>query len=163
MAVSRLLLCGPQYTNIDHSLLLEFRDAVTYQAPLQFLLRALRQLPTLRHCISEACPETVYTPSAHHWDIISQFLCDGSLKDPVWRSPSNALLAPLTVAFQFFHISNLQGDVDGHANLFAVLSSIDDVQGCCIGSLTAAVVQVSQDERQLELLATRAVNIAACI
>lgn len=160
-----VLLCGPQYTKLDCSDILRFRKAISERPQLQFLARAFKQLPSLCQTILKTCPKTSGVKSAGQLESLRDFLEGSSLEDTVWESPGNALLAPISVALQIYEISLLRGEDEGLSHPFSVAEDLAfvDVQGFCVGFLTAAVLAGSRDEQDFELLATRALNLAACV
>ena len=74
----------------------------------------------------------------------------------------NVLLAPLTVASQLasaLHDEQLEGPKIS----LPATDTLIDVQGFCVGFLTAAIIASSRDIEDLKVLAAKALALAVCI
>lgn len=151
------VLFGPQGTlTVDG--MLEVRRLITETPDLEFLSETISELPSLWSTVLDAWPDLVRVPAKKKLQELAQFFQGGSnlsLLEPT----NNTILCPLTVITQIVDFWKL-GHGDGETSV--IESSMQDVQGFCLGFLTAVAISCAKDEAQYQLLAAKAVRLALC-
>lgn len=152
------LLFGPQGTVTLESML-EIRKLLQENSELVFLSRTISELPTLWPAILEVWPDLDRVPGVNRLSELCQFFKGGpalTFLEPT----NNILLSPLTVISQIVDFWKLSHGVD---NPSSMESPLRDVQGFCLGFLTATAISCSRDEAQFQALASKAVRLALCM
>nr|AGI60155.1 type I polyketide synthase PKS2 [Dolichousnea longissima] len=151
------VLFGPQGTMTLKSML-EIRNLLQENPDLDFLSRTISELPSLWPIISDSWPDLGHTPAERRLSELCQFFQGGptlTFLEPT----NNILLSPLTVISQIVEFWKLS---HGIHNALSPESTLQDVQGFCLGFLTATAVSCSRNERQFRVLASKAAYIS-CI
>lgn len=152
------VLFGPQGT-LTMDKMFEVRKLLQKTSDLEFLSRTISELPSLWSTISDAWPELAKVPAKRKLEELCQFFQGGSnlsLLEPA----NNTILCPLTVITHIIDFWKL-----GHDNeeTSVIESSMQDVQGFCLGFLTATAISCAKDETQYQALAAKAVRLATCV
>ena len=157
------ILCGSQLLNIDPLQLNRFRENVREDSQLSFLQVALSQLVDVWEFASESFQAQWRPPQKNKLAILQAFLNGQDILGAIDNQKNNnILLAPLTVALQIVKL--LQKSPDSSiSSLFQANRRVENVQGFCIGFLTAIVIAYSSDEAQFRILCNKAINLAMCI
>ena len=161
-----VLLCGSQYTVLSAQQLSNLRDVLHSNGDLKFLAEALAQLHACWPAVQDAYAPLRRSTDAAQLEKLREYIDTDDVEaiDTKVR-PNNVLLAPLTVAMQLAQLV-ASGDVPGLQDNFATFPAsayLKDVQGFCIGFLTAIVVACARDQSGFERMAVRALRLAVCI
>lgn len=151
------VLFGPQGL-LTKDMMFEARRMLKETPDLGFLKATILELPSLWPTISNAWPHLAELPALERLEQVSHFFQGGSNLGFL-ESESNTILCLLTVVTQIIDFWKL-GQGDGEERI--VWSSMQDVQGFCLGFLTAAAISCSKDETQYRSLAATAVRLATC-
>ncbi|KAK4155038.1 hypothetical protein C8A00DRAFT_13874 [Chaetomidium leptoderma] len=167
------VLFGPQGP-VTAASLLEIRQLMRDHVDLHFLSKAIEELPALWPDIVRAYPDLarLSPAAAPKLDELARFFNssssdnnnnNNSAPDLLLLSPglpaNNVLLCPLTVVAQVVDFWSLTRDNEESLSE----SPLRDVQGLCLGFLTAAAVSCSRSEAQYQTLAANAVRLALCL
>lgn len=164
------VLFGPQGTFTRESML-EMRNFLRDNPALDFLSTTISELPALWPAILDVCPGLDKIPGKTSLDELVRFLFEGGDPAAILCSEplptNNIIMSPLTVISQIIEFwklthgcffDNNDNNNDGHQS-----SNISDVQGFCLGFLTAMSVSCSRSEGQFQTLSSKAVRLAACL
>ncbi|KAL7929919.1 hypothetical protein V8C35DRAFT_314154, partial [Trichoderma chlorosporum] len=152
------VLFGPQ-GQVTTNTLLELRALLHENSHLNFLSETISELPTIWRAILGACPDLDRLPAEKRLTELSQFFEGGPA--PTFSEPAdNVLLCPLTV---IAHIVEFWKATHGLGDRSFIGSQLRDVQGFCLGFLTAAALSCSRNEDQYKSLASTAVRLALCL
>jgi Starter unit:ACP transacylase in aflatoxin biosynthesis len=164
------VLFGPQGTVTCESML-EMRKFLRDNPALDFLSTTISELPALWPAILDVCPGLDKIPAKMRLNELVRFLFEGGDPAAILCSEplpaNNIIMSPLTVISQiieFWKLShgcffdNNDNNNDGHHS-----SNISDVQGFCLGFLTAMSVSCSRSEAQFQALSSKAVRLAVCL
>lgn len=152
------VLFGPQDTIAPQSLL-DIRSLLQENADLDFLSRTISELPTLWPAIQEVWPQLNKLPGARKLTELCHFF-QGGPSLTFSESTNNLLLSPLTIISQIIDFWKLSHGVDSRP---PIESHLGDVQGFCLGFLTATAISCSRNEAQFQALASKAVRLALCM
>lgn len=157
------ILFGPQSTLTTESIS-EIRSTIVQDPALSFLHDVLRNLPLLWPSILKAWPALNSLPGETYLVQLGRFFQEGG--DPsAFCETSNIISAPLAVVSQIIDFWKTKD----HINCFhfsegpAERPPLLDVQGFCIGSLTAAAAACSHNTEDFENFSSKAVHLAVCI
>ena len=150
------VLFGPQGALTSESLF-DIRTSLQEHPDLKFLLSTIWELPSLWPAILDVLPELDVVPARKRLNELCIFFQGGPAL--TFESADNLLLCPLTVVIQIIDFWKLT-----HATELPSLhgSQLQDVQGFCLGFLTAIVASCSRNETQFQDLAAKAVRLAVC-
>ncbi|KAL7940701.1 hypothetical protein V8C42DRAFT_361770 [Trichoderma barbatum] len=152
------VLFGPQ-GQVTTNTLLEIRALLHENTHLNFLSETISELPTLWRAILGAWPDLDRLPAEERLTELSQFFKGGPA--PSFSEPAdNILLCPLTVIAQ---IVEFWKSTHGIGDRSFIGSQLRDVQGFCLGFLTAVALSCSRNEAQYKSLASTAVRLAVCL
>lgn len=146
-----LLLFGPQLTRLIPSHLSEMRAKILNKGDdnkFGFIADVIRKLPSKWPVVAKSCPSLVSLAGDENLQKLVRYLDTGDVVHV--DSPGNVLLAPLTVVSQIIEYIQLEGQPV-------------NVQGFCIGFLTAATVSCAKDQSELEELVATSILLAVCI
>ncbi|KAI5463904.1 hypothetical protein BGZ63DRAFT_442671 [Mariannaea sp. PMI_226] len=145
-----LLLFGSQIPRISADAMKELRRTIFRDSKLEFLLGILQHLPTRwdTTCLNHA-PFEYLTDAKTHLQQLTEFFETEAADVPFNILSCNLTLAPLTVIL--------------HMVEYMSLGLQGNVQGFCVGFLSAAAVASSRDVSELERWVAVAVNLAVCI
>jgi Starter unit:ACP transacylase in aflatoxin biosynthesis len=152
------VLFGPQGALTSKSLL-ELRTLLQEDSDLNFLSSTISELPSLWPATLEVWPDLDIVPAKKRLTELCRFFQGG----PAVAFPTptnNILLCPLTVITQIVDFWKLTHGVD-LPSLFE--AQLRDVQGFCLGFLTAIAVSCSRDEKQFQALVSKVVRLAVCM
>ncbi|KAL8932160.1 MAG: hypothetical protein Q9211_006490, partial [Gyalolechia sp. 1 TL-2023] len=156
MAASALLLFGPVSPRPSQAYLSQLQTSITERGDHKFLVELIQELPDLWPTILQASPQLHSVRGAEQLDQLNPFLATGTLPDA--GALSNLVAAPLTV---ISHISEVLSQSRDSGQV--TIPALDNVQGFCIGFLTAAALATSRDTIELRQYASVAVRLALCI
>ena len=157
------ILCGSQLLEIDPLQLNRFRETVREDSQLSFLQVALSQLVDVWEVASESFQAQWRPPQKIKLATLQAFLNGQDTLGAIDNQKNNnILLAPLTVALQIVKLLHKSPD-SSISSLFQADRRVENVQGFCIGFLTAIVIAYSSDEAQFRILCNKAINLAMCI
>jgi hypothetical protein len=152
------VLFGPQGPVTEKSLL-EIRTILCENTQLSFLLEAISELPTIWPALVNAWPGLTKLAGDRRLKELSDYLHgDTDLAFP--EALGNILLCPLTVISQIIEFWQL---THGNTEQPYPESNLQDVQGFCLGFLTAVSISCSKNEAQYELLVLKAIRLAVCL
>ncbi|KIA75609.1 polyketide synthase [Aspergillus ustus] len=169
MERSVLLLFGPQQSTIRPEALTRLASTILNNPNLGFLLEVLDDLEDLWSDILEACP---YLTRIAGRETLSQlrlfFRARSDAADLIECPAKNIVLSVITVISQVVDLWRHASTDVRLASIPASRSmkgsaSVKDVQGFCIGFLTAAAVASSTTQEALERNITVALRLAVCI
>lgn len=143
-----LLLFGPQVPQLSPSSLLDLRNTIFSNDDFDFLRRIIMKLPSIWPVIEGAIPAMAKVAGEQKLIQLVEFLETGQIIQT--KTASNILLATLTVVSQT--VEYVQSATSPH-----------DVQGFCIGFLTASVVSCAENRSELEDLIEKAICLAVCV
>lgn len=152
------VLFGPQGTVTAKSME-ETRELLHDNPDLYFLLETISELQDLWPVIQDVWPRLDRLSAQKKLASLSDFFQGGpppTLSGPI----NNILLSPLTVISQIIEFWKLSHGFD---NRPSKESQLRDVQGFCLGFLTATTVSCSTNETQFKSLAPKAVRLALCM
>ncbi len=152
------VLFGPQGALTSKSLL-ELRTLLQENSDLEFLLSTIFELSSLWPAILEVCPGLNIVPAKERLTELSCFFQGGPALTFL-KPTNNILLCPLTVITQIVDFWKLTHVFEFPSPLE---SQLRDVQGFCLGFLTAVAVSCSRNETQFKILASKAVRLAVCM
>jgi hypothetical protein len=152
------VLFGPQGLVTPESLP-EIRGLLQANQQLQFLSEVVESLPALWPTILEAWPSLHSVPAEEALQQLAEFFAGGVLPEDS-AFATNTLLSPLTVMLQIIEFSKLSCSFE---DLPPSERRVQDVQGFCLGFLTATAVSCSSTEEQFRLLASNAIRLALCL
>ncbi|EAS32138.2 polyketide synthase [Coccidioides immitis RS] len=163
------VLFGPQGTVTSESML-EMRKFLEDNPALDFLSTTISELPALWPAVLDVCPSLDKIPAKKKLNELVRFLTEGGDPAAILSSeplPSNnIIISPLTVVYQIIEFWKLShgyffdsNDDSGCQNP----SNISDVQGFCLGFLTAISVSCARSEAQFQSLSSKAVRLAMCL
>ncbi|KAF3481903.1 uncharacterized protein GIQ15_04662 [Arthroderma uncinatum] len=151
------VLFGPQGTVTPKSML-EIRTLLQENPGLDFLSKTISDLPELWPAIVEVLPQLCKLPAKEKLAELCQFFQGGPV--PTFTEPTNnLLLSPLGVISQTIDFWKLSHGLD---NRLSIGSQLADVQGFCLGFLTATAISCSNNEAEFQMLASKAVRLALC-
>ncbi|KAL8883015.1 MAG: hypothetical protein Q9198_000074 [Flavoplaca austrocitrina] len=156
MANPSLLLFGPVSVQPSQAHLSQLRTSIIERTDLKFLSELIDELPNLWSTIVQNAPQLDSVPGEEQLNQLRQFLISGSL--PNADALGNVMTAPLTIIFQISELVGQQRDLGK-----AKFPRLENVQGFCLGFLTAAAVASSQNATELQEFASVAVRLAVCI
>lgn len=162
------MIFGPQGTVTCESLV-EMRKLLRDNPALDFLSTTISELPSLWSAILDVCPGLDKIPGNTKLDGLVRFMSEGGDLAAILRSEplptNNIIMSTLTVISQIIEFWNIShgffdnnSDKNGHHS-----SDISDVQGFCLGFLTAMFVSCSRSEAQFQDLSSKAVRLAVGI
>ena len=152
------VLFGPQSTVTSQSLL-EIRTSVRDNPGLHFLWNKILELPKLWPAILNVWPDAEKVQGEEKLNDLCEFFQGGPA--PTFSEfTSNILLCPLTLISQIIEFWELSR---GIGNRLYITSQLRDVQGFCLGFLTATAISCSRNEAEFQALASKAVHLAVCI
>lgn len=154
------LLFGPQSTITSESIT-QIRATILEDPALRFLHDVLKDLFLLWPSITKAWPAlNSLSGETHLIELGSFFQKGGDL--PAFSVTSNIIWAPLAVVSQIIRFWKTKD----HIKCFHTSAGgpqLIDVQGFCIGSLTAAAAACSRDIEDFKNFSSKAVHLAVCI
>ena len=156
MTAPSLLLFGPVSPRLSHEYLGEIQRSIKGNPDLKFLADTVDELPSLLHTIQQASPFPERSLGVGQLDQLASLLHSGIL--PKIATLNNTVLAPLTV---LSHIAEFLPRVREFGN--APFPTVNNVQGFCIGFLTAAALAVSRKESEFQTFAATALRLALCV
>lgn len=153
------VLFGPQGT-MSPDTLLAIRRSLHETPALEFLSRTIAELPTLWPDLLEALPGLEGSSAQKYLSELACFFREDSPPAFPEHVNTNTLLSPLTVIHQIVEFWKLSHGVDTSSS---AKTHFQDVQGFCVGFLTASAVSCSKNETEFQSLAAKAVRLALCI
>lgn len=156
MAFSSLLLFGPVSQPPTKERLVELQQSLREDPNLKFLTDEIRTLPYLLPHLQEALPEV--DPITGADELSTLHVLTGS-PSPRTTWTRNIVLAPLTIISQivdFWH--SRRGEAE-HTSF----PGTDNVQGFCLGFLTATALATSRSPSDFRRSASIALRLAVCI
>ncbi|KAL9012897.1 MAG: hypothetical protein Q9173_002362 [Seirophora scorigena] len=155
-AASSLLLFGPVSPNPGQTHVIQLRKSILERPNLDFVTGLIKGLPSLWRTIVQACPQLDAIAGLEELEQLHQLLTSGAIStvDPL----NNLVTAPLTVISQISEVLSQDRDEDGTS-----FPGLDNVQGFCLGFLTAAALASSRDTTDFRHYASVAVRLAICI
>ena len=155
MASSSLLLFGPVSPRPVEASVVELRKALRGNPDFQFLVDVLEELPSLRQAVQKVLP---HTSTLREHEQVEQLKWLATMNLPEDYELSNVVSAPLTVISQI--VEYLRSSPTAGSAQFPYF---ENVQGFCIGFLSAAALAVSKDKEDFRHFASVAVRLAMCI
>ncbi len=164
-----LLVVGPKRSRVSPKDLAELRSIITSTPDLAFLVEIVAGLESLWPTITWAHPELKSIRGEESLSSLRQFLEGGELSNLVQAEarPNNILLDVVTVLshiVDFWRVATTKIEnvlfASGSVNPSGYLK---DIQGFCLGFLTAAAVSSSKDKSEFETNIAAALRIAVCI
>lgn len=152
------MLFGPQGVITQRSLL-EIRDFLQENPALDFLSQTIAELPNLWPVLVGVWPSLDKVPAKKRLDDLLRFF-EGGPAPTFSESTNNILLSPMTVIAQIVEFYKLSHDDD---NQRSEDFQFQDVQGFCVGFLTATAISCSKNEAQFKTVASKAVRLAFAI
>ena len=156
MAASSLLLFGPVSPKPTPTDLARLRTSIEERADLKFMRGLIKGLPSLWPVIVQACPQLSSIAGSEQLEQLNQSLTSGTLLDT--DALSNLIAAPLTIISQISEVLSQDRD-----RTDASFPRLKNVQGFCLGFLTAAAFASSRDPTDFRHYASVAVRLAVCI
>lgn len=156
MAASSLLLFGPLSPKPSQTHVAQLRKSISEIPDLDFMTGLIKGLPSLWPTIVQACPQLDAIAGLEELEQLHQLLTSGAISTvgPL----SNLVAAPLTVISQIREVLSQDRDEEG-----TCFPGLDNVQGFCLGFLTAAALASSRDTTDFRHYASVAVRLAICI
>ena len=139
--------------------LLDVRVLLQENAELNFLSCTISELPSLWPAILEVWPDLGIVPAKKRLTELGCFF-QGDPDLAFLKPTNNILLCPLTVIIQIVDFWKL---THGFELSSSFESQLRDVQGFCLGFLTAIAVSCSKNETHFQALASKAIRLAVCI
>ncbi|ORY16986.1 hypothetical protein BCR34DRAFT_556379 [Clohesyomyces aquaticus] len=152
------VLFGPQ-GSISAEKANEIRQFIQNTDSLDFLSKSIAELPDLWTVIVDARPDLEKISGQRQLHELARFF-RSELPLPFGEHVNNLILSPLTVVFQVVEFWKLTHGVNYPSSAGR---QFQDVQGLCIGFLTAAAVSCSGSEKEFQTLASKAIRLALCI
>ena len=152
------VLFGPQGALTPFSLL-DLRAVIHENPELEFLSRTISELPSLWPTVLAAWPDLGIVPAERRLTELCCFI-QGGPDLAFLQTTENILSCPLTVIAQIVDFWKL---THGYKPSKVLEAQVEDVQGFCLGFLTAIAISCSTNETQFKLLAAKAVRLAVCI
>lgn len=152
------MLFGPQGV-ITQKSLLEIRDFLQESPLVDFLSQTIEELPKLWPVLVGVWPDLDKVPAKKRMDELLHFF-EGGPPLTFSESTNNILLSPLAVIAQIVGFYKLSHDDD---NQRPEDFEFQDVQGFCVGFLTATAISCSKNEEQFKVVASKAVRLAFAI
>lgn len=155
MTPSSLLLFGPTSPRPNQAHLSELQKSLNQYPELRFLIKVVEDLPSLWPTLQTLSPDLCAIQGDEQLD---QIKCLSFMTLPDSGIVGNVVSAPLTVISQiveFLRLGRTAGD--------ARYPRFENVQGFCIGFLTAAALATSKDEDDFRHFASVAIRLAVCI
>ena len=157
-----IAIFGPQVTIWTQESLSQLQSALLLNPHLKFIKKALIELPSLWPTI-----EKYFQPrsSSHESLIQLRDFAQGN-KIPNEKTFSNSYLAPLTIVDHVVHLVQLAEELrleQGGKNDSLEIPVFRAAQGFCIGFLSAGALCSSSKWAEIEINASNALRIAACI
>lgn len=144
-----LLLIGPQLSRVTAHDVIRLRSTITGIAELSFLLEAVNELETIWPTLVETFPELDILPGDLALRRVAGFLNGDdfpSLDQSIARNIELNVLTVLFHAADFWRASATKIRSEIFPSLPHSSSYLADIQGLCIGFLTAAAVSCSMSE-----------------
>ena len=161
-----LVLVGPKLVRISQQDVAEIRLLISRNGDLSFLRTAVANLETLWPTIVETLPQLADTRGDKALRSLRRFF-QGEQNDLLsGERYNNIVLDVVTVLSQivdFWRLATTKIDNSIFGPPFNPLRSLSDIQGFCLGFLTAAAVASAKDKAAFEHNAAAALRIAVCI
>lgn len=164
-----LLVVAPKRSNITSKDFKELRDVITRNPDLQFIVGIVAELEALWATIVVALPDLRDVRGDEQLRWLHQFLegGDGTRIEASAAQHQNVSLDVVNVIFQIVEFWRLATTSVGTA-LFSSsdarpTSSLEDIQGFCLGFLTAAAVSSARAKAEFEQTTATVLRIAVCI
>ncbi|KKK24813.1 hypothetical protein P175DRAFT_0558619 [Aspergillus ochraceoroseus IBT 24754] len=163
-----LLLIGPQRSRVTAKALSELRSTIINTPRLAFLQAAINELPSVWPTIIEAYPALEKVHGDKTLQTLQQIFKGGELEnlDMFPEGMGSMLFDVITV---LYHVVDLWELVTGEVQSSILPNTstkcdrtLGDVQGFCIGFLTAAAVSGSKNLAELEKHIAVALRLAVC-
>lgn len=154
-----IALFGPQVTRWTQESLSSLQSTLLHDSHLKVLRETLAELPSLWSTLENRF-DLVNFPGHERLLQLSDFATGKKVLDE--KSLSNIHLAPLTIVdhmVEYIQIAEKLNSTDGALNL----PTFGAAQGFCIGFLSAAAISSSNNWAELEINASNALRLAACI
>lgn len=167
---SSLLLVGPKRSTACNKDLVELHTTIKSTPDLSFLTKSIDELETLWPTIAQAHPKLTHVRGEESLRTLRQFVehdelstltLNGAHHDNIFSN----VVTVLSHVVDFWHLATTKIET-ALLPLGAVTPAsgrIQDIQGFCLGFLTAAAVSSSRDKRQLQENVATILRIAACI
>ena len=155
MTVTSLLLFGPVSPKPTQAHLSELQKSLNQSSELQFLVEFIEELPSLWPALQTVSPDLCSIQGDEQSDQFKGLSC---MALPNSWTVGNVVSAPLTVVPQiaeFLLLGRKAGD--------ATFPGFNNVQGFCIGFLTAAALAIFKDKDDFRHFASIAIRLAVCI
>lgn len=157
-----LLLVGPQRSGVTPQDLTELRATITNTPDLVFLGDIITELEFLWPTIVEAYPELKKVRGEESLKSLRQFLEGG--EPPKLNKILLDVVTVLSQAVDFWRLATTKVQNDLFPSLSGDLSSqLQDIQGFCIGFLTAATVASSKTWADFQKHVAVALRLAVCV
>ncbi|KAL5341117.1 hypothetical protein BJX70DRAFT_406414 [Aspergillus crustosus] len=166
---SVLLLFGPQQSTIRAEGLTKLATDISNSPDLHFLRKALNELESIWADIVDTCPDLARIPGLESLTQLRLFFSGRSDAVDLIETPARSItLNVITVLSQVvdlwqhattdIKLPSIPSGEDGRS-----LGRVKDVQGFCIGFLTAATVAASETQQTLERNIAVALCLAVCV
>ncbi|KAL4868707.1 hypothetical protein BDV12DRAFT_197052 [Aspergillus spectabilis] len=169
MERSVLLLLGPQQSTIHAEGLTKLASTILSTPDLEFLLEALNDLKNLWTDITDTCPELTPISGQESLIQLGRFFSGRSDAVDLIQAPARSIvLNVITIISQVLDLwRRATTDLRLHSiptgEGVKVSARVKDVQGFCIGSLTAAAIASSGTQKALQRNITVALRLAVCV
>lgn len=158
------LLFESQCDNLDESVL-HIRRAIKEDETLAFLIDILAELPSLWSLYTEADPELSQISGDRQLAALNEVV-QGQLPSSAVKA-TNLLLTPVTVIRQLVDFMKLAGSTIhpafGSSSSVKPGTNITDVQGFCVGILSAIAVATSRNEGEFQNIASKVIRLAVYV
>ncbi|KAK4194359.1 hypothetical protein QBC40DRAFT_238747 [Triangularia verruculosa] len=160
MTKQQIFLLGPQVTNWTEDALRKLQRRLMEDPDLQFIRDALLTLPSLSSVLGQQLGLDFHP--ARSFQELADFSQGGKLliESNRQHNPHNTLLAPLTIVSQAIDLADYFKGLNPDEPL---LNSNQQVQGFCIGWLSAASLSASNSLDSFKQNISAALRLAACI
>ncbi|RYP44065.1 hypothetical protein DL768_009434 [Monosporascus sp. mg162] len=166
-----LLVVGPKRSSVTRKELAELRSTITSTPDLAFLAKAITELESLWPTISGAHPELRSIRGEESLSSLCQLFQGGELLNLTQTEArhNHILLDLITVLshiVSFWRLASTKIENSLFASQSVNLdpsSYLQDIQGFCLGFLTAAAVSSSRDKVEFQANTATVLRIAVCI
>ena len=164
-----LLVVGPKRNGITSKDLADLRSTITSTPDLAFLTQNVAELESLWPTIAAALPELENVQGQETLDSLHQFFKSGDISSLAktkgrYNSIVLDIVTVLAHIVDFWRLATTKIETGIFAaSITRPDSCLFDIQGFCLGFLTAAAVASSKDKANLEASIAKILRIAVCI
>lgn len=157
------ILFGPQCTQTSESID-QIYTSIHQDPTLGFLRDVLENISSLWPSITAAWPALSSLPAKTHLARLEHFFQQGG-NFPTFGEPSNVVSTPLAIVSQIIDFWKAKDitQCPTFPESSAKRPPLLDVQGFCIGALTAAAIAFSRNTEEFKTLSSKSVRLAVCI